>query len=129
MTEPIIMDGEPLEVGDRVWCLVNGWGKVEELNMGVSTYQIDVNFNGSLGSYTQDFRFFKGTNRTLYWDEIKITPPSSKSKKNEKVWDWFAQNSLGTIWRINGVSKDVIESSTSIVFYQKIDGTEREVIR
>lgn len=127
MTDEIRMDGEPLEVGNEVYCLVNGWGKVEELNMGVSTYQIDVNFNGSLGSYTQDFQLFKGTNRTLYWQKPEIIPPP-KPRKKIKAWDWVSYCSDGFPLFIHRAMTEqtVLDSGLKL---KRIEGTEREVER
>lgn len=70
--------------------------------------------------------------RTLYWDEIKITPPPKLKKK--KVWDWFVQWEFQGSTRIDklcatteGLVRKTYTGAECII--QKIDGTEREVER
>lgn len=137
MPEQITMDGEPLEVGDKVWCLLRGWLKFDGVfRIGVCAY-FPLRFidkNGEQVTYTQAFQNMAGSNRTLYWDEIKITPPP-KPKKKVKVWDWFVQwDDSGVIERVNKTTmKDLEDRAERRSMYysvvQKIDGTEREVER
>lgn len=136
MLEKIMMDGEPPEVGDRVWCLLRGWGKVIKLEPGFFD-SITVLFGEHEYAYRSEglpklSGVFQQV-RTLYWDEIKITPPP-KPKKKVKVWDWFVQWEFQGSTRIDklcatteGLVRKTYTGAECII--QKIDGTEREVIQ
>lgn len=130
MDEQIMMDGEPLEVGDRVWCMVNGWVKFDTF---VNNTYYPVRCSGANGKeyylYTIDFQQELNTGRILYWDEIKITPPP-KPKKKVKVWDWYIEfldeYLQPKIHKRIGLTE--LEAKKLIpAKVQKIDGTEREV--
>lgn len=134
MTDKIIMDGEPLEVGDEVYCLLDGKGKVTGINKKGS-FPIEVEFLCGRSTYTKNFKpWSRYENRTLYWQKPEIIPPP-KSKKKIKVWDWFVQwDDNGLIERVNGTAmKDLEDRAEQRGMYysvfQKIDGTEREVER
>lgn len=135
MPEKIMMDGEPLEVGDRVWCFLRGRGKVIDLHRGFFD-DIIVQFGEHEYAYrSEGLPKLSGAFqqvRTLYWDEIKITPPPKLKKK--KVWDWFVQWEFQGSTRIDklcvtteGLVRKTYTGAECII--QKIDGTEREVIQ
>ena len=137
MTEQIMMDGKPLEVGDEVYCLLHGKGKVSNINKKV-TFSIEVAFSTFSNRYYSYTATFKGwtnhENRTLYWLKPEIIPPP-RPKKKVKVWDWFVQwDDSGLIDRVNGTTmKDLEDRAERRGMYysvvQKIEGTEREVER
>ena len=130
MLEQIMMDGEPLQVGDRVYSILHGWGEVEiietdntfRVNFGNIKYWCDKSFVPCAFSKV----------RVIFWDEIKITPPPKLKKK--KVWDWFVQWKFQGSTRIDklcatteGLVRETYTGAECII--QKIDGTEREVER
>lgn len=130
MTE-IIMDGEPLKVGDEVYCLIYGTGEVSKIKDSV--FPINVQFDsGHVDSYTNDFkRTIKSLTRTLYWQKPNIAPPP-KPKKNVKVYDWYVEWVIDSqhknfVSRVNGLSEDDVRRMYPNDLIQKIDGTEREV--
>ena len=132
MTDKIKMDGESLNVGDDVYCLLNGKGKVASINEKI-TFSIVVAFSGGRYTYSKKFKGWSHQkNRTLYWQKPEIIPPP-KSKKRAKVWDWFVQwDDSGLIDRVNGTTmKDLEDRAERRGMYysvvQKIEGTEREV--
>ena len=134
MTDKIKMDGESLNVGDEVYCLLNGKGKVAGINKKV-TFSIEVAFSHGYCTYTKTFKGWTNhENRTLYWQKPEIVPPP-KPKKKVKVWDWFVQwDDSGLIDRVNGTTmKDLEDRAERRGMYysvvQKIEGTEREVER
>lgn len=130
MTDKIMMDGEPLELGNEVYCLLNGKGKVANINKKV-TLSIEVAFSDGYCSYTNTFKGWTNhENRTLYWRKPEIIPPP-KPKKKEKVWDWFIQKSgSGLCQKITQKTyQEVRVNHYDAVIIQKIDGTEREVER
>lgn len=62
---------DEFQVGDTVWCLVHGKGKVYEVN--TSNEPVSVYFDsGRSDSYTSDGYFLKGCNRTLFFSEPKV---------------------------------------------------------
>lgn len=78
---------ETAKVGDRVWCILYGWHPIIDT-------QYDVNYPilTSKGSYTIDGRNYSNNGRTLFWDEVVITPPPKPLPKLEVdtkvlVWD------------------------------------------
>ena len=80
---------ENAKVGDRVWCLLYGWQTIESTDFNIN-YPIAT----KKGTYTYDGKVqLSSQNRTLYWDEIAITPPSKPLPKLEVdtkvlVWDY-----------------------------------------
>ena len=79
---------EDAKVGDRVWCLYfEEWSTITNINMGYK-YPIQTELN----SYTIDGRINIKRCRTLFWDEVVITPPEKPLPKLEVdtkvlVWD------------------------------------------
>ena len=83
---------ETAKVGDRVWCLLHGWHPI-----------IDTQHNANYpiltrkGSYTIDGRNYSNNGRTLFWDEVVITPPPKPLPKLEvdtKVLVWDNEDKL-----------------------------------
>ena len=78
---------ETAQVGDRVWCLLYGWHPIIDTQHNVN-YPILTR----KGSYTIDGRNYSNNGRTLFWDEVIITPPPKPAPKLEVdtkvlVWD------------------------------------------
>lgn len=125
MTDKILMDGEPLEVGDDVYCLLNGKGKVTDINKKGS-FPIEVEFLCGRSTYTKNFKpWSRHENRTLYWQRPEIIPPP-KLKKKVMVWDWFIKSGTSLGHHTNE-SEDDMKRWYPNDLIQKIDGTEREV--
>ena len=84
---------ETAKVGDRVWCLLYGWQTIESTDFNIN-YPIAT----KKGTYTYDGKVqLSSQNRTLYWDEIVITPPSKPLPKLEvdtKVLVWDNSNCI-----------------------------------
>lgn len=61
------------QVGDTVWCILNGRGKVISID-NHGDYSIEVGFgNYNVETYTQDGKFYTfNVNRSLYFSEPKI---------------------------------------------------------
>ena len=79
---------EDAKVGDKVWCLYyNKWFTITNIRKE-DAYPIKTEIN----SYTLDGRLNTHSIRTLFWDEIVITPPEKPLPKLEVdtkvlVWD------------------------------------------
>ena len=70
---------EDAKVGDRVWCLYfKEWSTITDIKME-RTYPIQT----GLDSYTIDGRMNIKRGRTLFWDEVVITPPEKPLPKLE----------------------------------------------
>ena len=83
---------ETAQVGDRVRCLLHGWhpiiGTQHNVNYPILTRK---------GSYTIDGRNYFNNGRTLFWDEVVITPPPKPLPKLEvdtKVLVWDNEDKL-----------------------------------
>lgn len=76
---------ENAKVGDKVWSVMFGWGKIIGISKD-SDYPIRVEFAqpNTIGTFMLDGVSFKCENRTLFWDEIKITPPERPKRKVKK---------------------------------------------
>ena len=83
---------ETAQVGDRVWCLLHGWHPIIDTQHNVN-YPILTR----KGSYTIDGRNYFNNGRTLFWDEVVITPPPKPLPKLEvdtKVLVWDNEDKL-----------------------------------
>ena len=83
---------ETAKVGDRVWCLLHGWHPIIDTQHNVN-YPILTR----KGSYTIDGRNYFNNGRTLFWDEVVITPPPKPAPKLEvdtKVLVWDNEDKL-----------------------------------
>lgn len=61
------------KVGDRVWSIGDGWGKVICINNKESSYPVDVRHNERCVSYTKDGKQYEEEDgRVLFFDEIPI---------------------------------------------------------
>ena len=130
MSEKIMMDGEPLEVGDEVYSLIYGWVTIVEINHESESRPIIFTAeNGLRTNCLKSLTYHpQYKNRDLYWQKPEIIPPP-KRKKKVKVWDWFVEykGAWGVI-RVNGESENFIKPHlVDLVTAQKIDGTEREI--
>ena len=61
------------EVGQEVWCLIFGKGKIDSMHSGGASYPIQVVFeNGEIESYTSEGCILERGNRTLYFSEPEV---------------------------------------------------------
>ena len=80
-------DFKDAKVGDRVWDIMHGWGKIIEIYKDPEVpYPIKVSDleNESLRTetYTWDGKTFRNhINPTLFWDKINIKPPPQPKQK------------------------------------------------
>ncbi len=64
---------DEFRVGDVVWCLLHGKGEVTYIHHHVTTYPVEVYFEGGdTFLYTQDGRYSEEFTRTLFFSEPKI---------------------------------------------------------
>ena len=86
---------ENAKVGDKVWCLYyNKWFTITNIRKE-DAYPIKTEIN----SYTLDGRLNTHSIRTLFWDEVIITPPEKPLHKLEVdtkvlVWDYINDEPL-----------------------------------
>ena len=77
---------ETAQVGDRVWCVYYGWQTIESTDFN-NIYPIETNMT----VYTHDGKMSIDNHRTLFWDEVVITPPHKPLPKldvDTKVLVW-----------------------------------------
>ena len=79
---------EGIKVGDKVWEYLSGWGEVLQVYTGDCDYPIKVSFgDGCYDDYDFNGRNYREKNPTLFWDEVKMTPPPRpKRKVKKKFW-------------------------------------------
>lgn len=81
------------KVGDRVWSIRFGWGKITEV-LPRELYSIVAGFNNTSSSFTFDGKYDStDINPELFWNEFKIPPeafvkPQPKLEVDTKVWVW-----------------------------------------
>lgn len=96
---------ETAKVGDRVWCMMRGWGEVREVREGgyervggsTNSYPIDVSFpSGECETYTLGGLYNDDDiTQTLFWDEVVIEAPQKPLPELEvdtKVWVWIHED-------------------------------------
>ena len=98
------------KVGDRVWDIMHGWGKIIEIRKDLGTHPIKVSDfeKESLRTktYTWEGKAFKNhINPTLFWDKINIKPPSKPEVQSSDLMDlqyvinaWNAQADKYNQW-------------------------------
>jgi len=85
---------EDAKVGDRVWSIVYGWGKIKQADVDIvgPDFKLEVEFLNSRDrneSHIYIVYTLEGKNGlsdkypTLFWDEVKITPPPKPKKEVE----------------------------------------------
>ena len=95
------LQGYPVEIGDRVWDMWQGWGAVESLHPETSG-PIRVAFAGGYRAYTEAGSFdLQGIPR-LFWQPVKITPPPKPERK------WIRVADLGTRYVV--VDDELVEA-------------------
>ena len=79
---------ENAKVGDRVWSVEFGWGRVDS----VHPYKEVIFQNNQMYRFNSDgSRFFMlKVNQTLFWAEIKIDPPERPKRKVSQVVERWA---------------------------------------
>jgi hypothetical protein len=86
-----------VKVGDKVWSVVNGWGKVYYIydHNNFNTY-IKVEFRDCYTCYDVNGKAEFNEMPSLFWDEVKIEAPP-KPKKKIKKWKWVVRiaNAVG----------------------------------
>jgi len=84
-----VKDFKDCEVGDAVWSMCHGWGKVNGIGSTSDLFSVCVLFtDGHSTAYTVEGRDYRHNKNTLFWDEVKITPPP-KPKKEVTVEGWM----------------------------------------
>ena len=81
------------KIGDRVWSISFGWGKIEKVNISFRDENIGVKFeidkNHGLWFYYNDGRYMKDDlNPTLFWDEVSIIAPE-RPKEECEACSWL----------------------------------------
>lgn len=73
-----------IKVGDRVFHVINGWGTVVAIDK--STLPVNVDFDNDIQwDFTLDGKSHENDfGQSLFWDEVKITPPPRPKHKEKK---------------------------------------------
>lgn len=81
-------DFQYAKLGDRVWDYNEGWGRITKLHVPTMLYfYVDMS-NGISGNYGLGGIGFEAKVRTLFWDEVKIEPPSKPEKEDDSERSW-----------------------------------------
>lgn len=83
---------ESVQVGDKVWSVLYGWGVVSEVSKG-SAYPLRAHFQGGVRRwYTSEGKQYKThVSQILFWDEVKIEAPKKPLPDLEvdaKIFVW-----------------------------------------
>jgi hypothetical protein len=80
---------EKAQVGDKVWSVEYGWGKIVDINNSLR-YPITVEFNDFASLKLFSFHGSYEDHQTLFWDEIPIVaPPRPKRMVRKAVEFWL----------------------------------------
>ena len=83
---------EDAKVGDRVWCILYGWGTIANISSNIIR-PLEVAFEHNNLFYMRNGKCSEiDVNQSLFWDEVVITPPEKPLPKLEVdtkvlVWD------------------------------------------
>ena len=121
----VMLDDREVKVGDKLWSCVYGWGEVKNIG-GFLT----VEFNQTYCSFQDGKKLNNLESRTLFWNEIDMTPPAPP-KKLVKKWRWVFETWDGVDYRITDDhykdSDDFKRQGFTNKLVQKIDSTMIEV--
>lgn len=85
------LHGEEVKVGDKVWHVRYGWGKVTWLDDKGTNYPILVHWENWSGWFAEDGKWHAAEIiSTLFWQPIEI--PKKPKPKTEKAWQWIYFN-------------------------------------
>jgi hypothetical protein len=76
------------KVGDRVWDITSGWGKINNIISWPTEYPVVVVFGEDEFPYSYTYQGRMTTsdiNPSLFWDEVKIIPPPKPKQKVKKT--------------------------------------------
>lgn len=82
-SKKMLMDGIEIKVGDRVYCLIAGFGVVQEAESSAIT----AAFVDTRRIYFESLAYVRRGGRTLFWDEVKIVPPPKPARMEDLVVD------------------------------------------
>ena len=93
--------GQIFKKGDRVFCIMAGWGIVTGINVG--EYPISVAFNDAYYTYSEDGRVNHHAPPTLSFTEYKLEGfsqerPEPLPKRGDVVW---VRESGASDWRVS----------------------------
>ncbi len=82
------LHGEPIEVCDKVFDIIFGWGTVIGIPKTNNLYVIEVKFkNGEYATFTTCGKYkINDLTPRLYWSEPKIEIPKKPIKKKKALW-------------------------------------------
>lgn len=91
----LYLDGHEIKVGDRLYHLLRGWLVVANAyyHSTMRDYVLvlrDVASGDNFSMYQSSPNLEDDSERVLYWDEVKITPPP-KPKKKEMRYQWLME--------------------------------------
>ena len=84
------LQGYPVEIGDRVWDMLLGWGTVKSLHPETA-YPIRVAFASGDMVYTEAGGLHLNGVPRLFWQPVKITFPPKPERKWIRVADLDTQ--------------------------------------
>ena len=111
---------ETAKVGDRVWSLQLGWGKIIKIN-DHSSYPVVVEYDsGGSVIFTLDGRLYKNhITQSLFWDEVVIEAPTKPMydlpvDTKVVVWDYAGRKLKRHFSRFeNGKLRAFVDGRTS----------------
>lgn len=86
------LHGEEVNVGDKVWHIRHGWGKVTGLDEESTDYPILVHWDGRDAWFSEDGKASTEYETSLlFWQPIVFEIPK-KPKQMEKAWQWICKH-------------------------------------
>lgn len=78
---------ENAQKGEKVYCLMYGWGEITRIHSGTTEYPIDVQFENENHCYSKGgFWMTRDVNQTLFYVKPEIIVPKRKVEVELDVW-------------------------------------------
>jgi hypothetical protein len=95
-----MMDQFEVKVGDKLWSMRYGWGKVTRICKD-DDYPLCLEFENGYYTFTREFKEYKEEiNQSLFWDEIKFEIPKKPLPK-------LKVNAVLEVWDLNSKQKEI----------------------
>lgn len=124
---PYQLDGREIKVGDELWSVSHGWNKVEALKDDSIYLRDNLRY---LRRYSLHGSYYLNEKRTLFWDEIDMTPPPPPKKK-VAVYRWVFDDSLHSRMAVSAYyfqnADDFNNEYENQFAVQRIDSTKKMI--
>ena len=115
------------KVGDRVWCIMYGWGTVDDINGSCLEVRFDTPYIENKW-FDEDGKYSTpDIHPTLFWDEVHINLPKPPKRKLTKTIEGYVNirkngGSGGIFFSSEKEAKNSISTCEAIAVAVKVTG-------